>query len=331
MEKLTKPVLADWERRSTALPQVLLPGEVLAMTGQAVDRLLKLDSGDAALLYLYLLRHGSTQGLRWPEDRLRTALDQLKSQGLAAAETSVPDPPVPEAPPPEYATEDINAALSDRASAFPALCDEVERRLGKKLSVSDLKILYTLFDHLALPAEVILLLVGWCTEEMERKYGPGRKPSLPLIRREGNIWASRGVDTIERAEEHIAKLTRLRSREAEVLRLLDIPPRPLVEREKTYIAAWDDMGFDNDALRMAYEKTVLKKQSMDWGYMNGILRRWHEKGLHTAAAIQVGDRDPRPILAGGRTPPPAPAAEEQQAREDMDRMRRLLEQMKKEG
>jgi hypothetical protein len=70
---------------------------------------------------------------------------------------------------------------------------------------------------------------------------------------------------------------------------------------------------------------------MDWGYMNGILRRWHEKGLHTAAAIQVGDRDPRPILAGGRTPPPAPAAEEQQTREDMDRMRRLLEQMKKEG
>ena len=40
-------------------------------------------------------------------------------------------------------------------------------------------------DHLALPAEVILMLVGWCTEEMERKYGPGRKPFLSQIRREG--------------------------------------------------------------------------------------------------------------------------------------------------
>ena len=49
------------------------------------------------------------------------------------------------------------------------------------------------------------------------------------------------------------------------------------------------MGFDNEALRLAYEKTVMKKQSMDWGYMNGILRRWHEKGLHTVAAIQAGD------------------------------------------
>ena len=65
---------------------------------------------------------------------------------------------------------------------------------------------------------------------------------------------------MERAEAHVQRLTQLRSREGEVLRLLDIPARPLVEREKTYIAAWDDMGFDNEAIRMAYEKTVLKKR-----------------------------------------------------------------------
>ena len=258
------------------------------------------------------------------------ALAQLKSQGLAPEETPLPDPPVQEEPPPEYALEDISAALEDLSSAFPALCDEVERRLGKKLSANDLKILYTLYDHLALPAEVILMLVGWCTAEVERKYGPGRRPFLSQIRREGFAWARRGIDTLERAEEHVARLTRLRSREGEVLRLLDIPPRPLVERERTYIQAWDDMGFDDGAIRMAYEKTVLKKQSMDWGYMNGILRRWHEKGLHTAAAVQAGDRDPRPTLAGGQRGRPASAAEEQRAREDMERTRRLMEQMRRE-
>ena len=133
---------------------------------------------------------------------------------------------------------------------------------------------------------------------------------------------------IERAEENVARLTRLRGREGEVLRLLDIPPRPLVERERAYIAAWDDMGFDDEALRMAYERTVLKKQSMDWGYMNGILRRWHEKGLHTAAAIQAGDRDPRPVRAGGQRSVPVSPAQTQRDREDMERMRRLMEQMK---
>ena len=312
------------------MPQTLLPGSVLAMTGQTADRLLKLDSGDAALLYIRLLRHGSAEGTGWPEPRLRAALEGLKTQGLAPAEVPLPDPAPQELPPPDYATADITAALADRASSFPFLCDEVERRLGKRLSPNDLKSLYTLYDHLALPAEVILLMVNWCTEEMERKYGPGRKPTLPYISKTGFAWARRGIDTMERVDAHLHRLTQLRSREGEVLRLLDIPVRPLVEREKTYIAAWDDWGFDNEAIRMAYEKTVLKKQSMDWGYMNGILRRWHEKGLHTAAAIKAGDHDPRPIRAGGQAVrPPQPQAE-QQAREDMDRMRRLMEQMKRE-
>ena len=314
------------------MSQTFFPGQVLAIAAQAADRLLKLDSGDAALLYLQLLRHGSAEGLKWTEARLQVSLDQLRAQGLAPDRLPAPEPPpAPEAPPPEYATEDITQALAEEHSTFPALVGEVERRLGKRLSAADLKNLYTLYDHLALPAEVILMLVGWCIDETARKYGPGRKPFLSQIKKEGFSWARLGVDTMERAEERIAALTRLRSRESEVLRLLDISPRPLVQREKDYIAAWDGMGFDDEALRMAYERTVLKKQSMDWGYMNGILRRWHEKGLHTAAAVRTGDRDPRPVRAGGvQKAAPPPADQERRAREDMERMRRLMEQMKQE-
>ena len=315
------------------MPQAYLPGEAVAMTAQTADRLLKLDSGDAALLYLHLLRRGGVEGLKWPRERLQAALDQLGAQGLAPAQAPAPpEPPAPEEPPPEYSTQDITQALADQG-VFPVLAAEVERRLGKRLSASDLKSLYTLYDHLAIPAEVILMLTGWCMEEAERKYGPGRKPFLSQIKKEGFIWARRGIDTMERAEEHIKNLTRLRGREAEVLRLLDIPPRPLVDREKTYIAAWDSMGFDDEAIRMAYERTILKKQSMDWSYMNGILRRWHEKGLHTAAAVQAGDRSPRPVQAGGgrRSAPASAAEQERRARENVERTRRLMEQMKREG
>lgn len=313
------------------MAQTLIPGEILAISGQAADRILKLDSGDAALLYLYLLRRGTGSRPNWPPQRLEQAMQDLKKQGLAPQELPLADPVPQEAPPPDYALEDIAAALEEPASPFPALCDEVERRLGKKLTANDLRALYTLFDHLSLPAEVILMLVGWCTEEIEGKYGPGRRPRMSYISKEGYAWAHRGIDTMERAEAHIQRLTRLRSREGEVLRLLDIPQRPLVEREKAYIAAWDDMGFDDEAIRMAYEKTVLKKQSMDWSYMNGILRRWHEKGLHTAAAVQAGDRDPRPVRAGGQNQRPSPPQEDARAREDMERIRRLMEQMKQEG
>ena len=285
-----------------------MPGSILSMPAAAAERLIRLDSGDAALLYLYLLGHGNAAGLNWPRERLQGALDLLSAQGMAGAEAAPPPPapPVQEALPPEYTTQDVTAALQEAGSTFSALADEVERRLGKRLSANDLKILLTLYDHLALPGEVILMLVTWCIEETERKYGPGRRPFLSQVRKEGFAWSRQGIDTVEAAEAHLKKL------------------------ERTYIAAWQDMGFDNEALRLAYEKTVMKKQSMDWGYMNGILRRWHEKGLHTVAAIQAGDglrRNRGGAPTQGRTPQPG---EERRVREDMERMRRLMEQMKRE-
>ncbi len=71
------------------MSQGLLPGSIVAMSDQAAQRLLKLDSGDAALLYLHLLRRGSLEGLPWPEERLRPALAQLQSQGLAPTQMAL--------------------------------------------------------------------------------------------------------------------------------------------------------------------------------------------------------------------------------------------------
>ena len=309
----------------------LLPGSIVAMTDQAADRLLRLDNGDAALLYLYLLRKDTLDGHPWPQPRLDAALSALNSQGLAPKLAPRADVPEQIASPPEYLMEDITAVLADPTSEFSALCDEVERQLGKKLITPELKSLLTLYDHLNLPTEVILTLVNWCAEETARKYGAGKRPSMPMIRKEGFAWARKGIDTLEKADAHMQRLTSLRSRESEILRLLDIPQRPLVDREKTYIAAWDDMGFDDETIRMAYERTVLKKQSMDWGYMNGILRRWHEKGLHTAAAVNAADHDGRP-RAGVPQNQNIPGSQPPQGQpNDMERMQRLLEQMKQEG
>ena len=43
---------------------------------------------------------------------------------------------------------------------------------------------------------------------------------------------------------------------------------------------------------MAYERTCLNTGGLNWAYMNKILQRWHEAGLHTAQAIRAGDKKP---------------------------------------
>ena len=292
---------------------LFLPGGVVAMPAEAADRLIASGSGDAALLYLWLLRKNGAatleeagSALRWDGGRLTAAWDVLSGRGLAPAMPQASQPRPEQEEPPEYTAEDIARELEDQNSTFPALVGEVQRRLGKILSTADLKTLYTLYDFLALPAEVICLLVSWCVEEMERKYGPGRKPRMSQIRKEAFVWRRLGVDTDEAADAYIKRQAELRTREGQVLSLLGVTGRPAVDGERKYIAAWTDMGFGDEAIRLAYERTVLKKQTMSWPYMNSILRSWHQKGLHTRAEIEAGDAAPvRTPAAAPNAPAPA--------------------------
>ncbi|MCI8651820.1 MAG: DnaD domain protein [Oscillospiraceae bacterium] len=320
-----------------------LPGSILSLSSAAADRLLSSGSGDAALLYLYLLRSGgqyqsagAARALKWEPARADAALSLLHGMGLAqAAPPSPPPAAVPE--PPEYTSADINRELENAASPFPALVAEVQRRLGKVLSTNDLKSLYTIYDFSGLPPEVILLAVSWCVEEYQRKYGPSRLPRIPQIQREAIQWKERGVDTVEAAEAHLKRLSLLRERSGQILALLDIRDRPAVAREKQYIAAWIDMGFPDEAIRLAYERTVMKKQSMNWPYMDSILKSWHQKGLHTPEQIRSGDsarprRPAGPAGAGATAPQPAaPGEADRRAREDMERMRAFLKQQDQGG
>ena len=206
------------------MAELLLPGDILSMTARAADRLMGAGNGDAALLYLWLLRRGgrlepeaARRALKWDVPRLEAALSALVGLGLADG-TAAPEAPARMEPegPPEYTAADITRELEDGASSFPGLVNEVQRRLGKILSTSDLKSLYTLYDYLALPAEVICLLVSWCVEEFQRKYGPGRKPRMSQIQKEGFVWRRLGVDTAQAAEAHLKKQALYRSPEGEI-------------------------------------------------------------------------------------------------------------------
>lgn len=318
---------------------VYLPGGILSLATGAADRLIAAGSGDAALLYLYLLKTGgaydtaqAARALRWEPSRADAALSLLSGMALAEGKPSAPpSKALPE--PPEYSAADINRELENKDSSFPALVNEVQKRLGKVLSTNDLKSLYAIYDFSGLPPEVILLAVSWTVEEYQRKYGAGRMPRMPQIQREAFRWKERGVDTVEGAEAHLKRLTLLRERSTQILALLDIRDRPPVDREKEYITGWIDMGFGDDAIRLAYEKTVMKKQSMSWPYMDSILKSWHQKGLHTAKQVEAQDsqRPRRPATGAGATvPQPTHGEAEARAKADMERMRQLMRK-EKEG
>ena len=100
---------------------------------------------------------------------------------------------------------------------------------------------------------------------------------MSQIRKEAFVWHRLGVDTPEAADAHVRTLSALRDREKSILPRLGIAGRLPVEAERKYISSWVEMGFDDDAIALAYERTVLKKGSLVWPYMNSILKSWHQK------------------------------------------------------
>ena len=71
-----------------------------------------------------------------------------------------------------------------------------------------------------------------------------------------------------------------------------------------------------ELLALAYDRTLTNTGSLKWSYMNGILKSWHEKGLHTEA--EVRDRDTR--KAKGRAGKP-------EATRNMDKLLAALEKI----
>ena len=280
------------------MPSVLIhtADESVTLTAQAARRLIERGDGDAALLYLALLRHhGNTPPrslageLRWDRGRIEAAEAVLRDLGLVAPQET---PLEPADEPPVYQRAEVAERL-EQNEEFRRLTAEVERRLGKRLTMPDTGTLLGLYDYLGLPADVIYLLVCHCAERVARRFGEGRRPTLRQIEREGYAWARRGIDTQAAAAEYLRDYGRKRETVPAYMRALRLGDRLPVREEEKFLLQWLEWGFSPEAAALAYEKTVLKCHEFKWSYCNGILRRWHEAGLHTVDEIEAGDKRTR--------------------------------------
>ena len=268
-------------------PNIVLPA-------QQADRLIGRGDGDAALLYLCLLRadRGVTaqelqRKLKWSQLRLHAAETALQELGLIDRPPEQ-KPPEPAQERPVYTADDLTDLLTGDAG-FRMLVPQTEEKLGKRLKTADLQILAGLYDDLGLPADVIYLLVCHCVTRSEERYGPGRRPTLRQIEKEGYPWAQRGLFDQESASRYLRDWNVRRSAMSRYMQVLGLGDRRPVESEERYIADWMDKGFPPETVALAYDKTVFYKKELNWRYLNGILRRWHENGWHTEEEVRQSD------------------------------------------
>jgi len=176
----------------------------------------------------------------------------------------------------------------DQDTSFRGLYGEIQRLLGRSLNTEELKILLGFVRYLGLSADVISVLVCYC-KDRARQRGSLRNPSLRTIEKEAYAWAERGIDSVEEAAAFIQAQNVRNSRLYRLMNILQIRGRSLTAAEERFAQSWLDMGVEEELITMAYERTCLNTGGLNWNYMNKILQRWHEQGLHTAEDVRSGD------------------------------------------
>jgi len=290
------------------------------------DKLISAHDGDIALLYIYISATGCRDLERAAHDLCLTmnetsaAYEKLQRMGLFAEQptqklSAAVTEPARELP--QYRAEDL-VRRSKEDSAFAVILLEAAKVIGHSLSSNDMKMLFGIYDYLALPAEVILELLNYCAEVFQERYGDRRRPSPRAIEKEAYVWANNEILTLEQAEDYIRAQKDRRSRMGQIKVLLNIYGRELSTTEAKYVSSWIDMGFCDEMLSIALDRTITNTGGLKWGYMNKILTAWQEKGIRTVADIEEKDSRRKKVLPKA-TQAPAPV--------DMDELRRILDKI----
>ena len=261
----------------------------LQIPGTDVRKLLSAASPDAALLYIYVNcgndPSGAEDALHMTASRYQCAAATLRQLGLWPEEKVSHIAPGER---PQYSEKDVLDAM-DADGSFRSLYSEVQRLLGRALNVEELKILLGFVRYLGMGPDVISVLVCYCRDRARQK-GSTRNPSLRTIEKEAYYWAERGIDTVEEAAAFIQSQNVKNSRMGRLKEQLQIRGRSLTAAEERYASGWLEMGFADDVIALAYEKTCVNTGGLSWPYMNKILSSWHAAGYKTAADVQNQDR-----------------------------------------
>ena len=309
------------------LSSLLLPeGEFRVIRCDIADKILACGDGDSALLYLYALRRGegldektAMRDLRFSKERFDRALFTLTRLSI---QESAPTPPAPSEKPRYTASELRQARENDHK--FAAVCAAAEDTLGQFLSESQVRSLYLIYDHLGLPAEVIIELLSY----LKRDRGTVHRRD---IEREAYLWSDMGIYTYQQAQAYLSRVEAEKPLMDAMFQAMHIIGREPVAAERQFVSACIEKGFPPETVALAMRRMEQNIGKFSLNYLKKILLLWHEKGVHTVAEVTAlepesdrrGAASPAPAASpAGATPPGQLESWEKEWLEEVERRKR---------
>ena len=279
-------------------------GSIFAVPAAVADRHLKFCSEAQLKVLLLALRQGQspvdTAGIAGRLGLTEAEVDdclQYWQEAQLFTEGSAPQPekagPAPAEPPKKTVEEgvttirsrghlspgEVNALLRED-KRFAGLAAELEKARGSVLSPSEREILAYLCGSLELTPEYLLVAAAYCRDRGKKK--------MSYLEKMVAGWLEEGIDTYEKAEVHIRRLTRQEDDEGRIRRLFGLPERALTAREKACINRWCGEYMTPDALiKLAYDRAVEATGKVSFAYIDKVLAAWTAKGITTVEAVEA--------------------------------------------
>lgn len=279
-------------------------GSIFAVPAAVADRHLKFCSEAQLKVLLLALRQGQspvdTAGIAGRLGLTETEVDdclQYWQEAQLFTEGGAPQPekagPAPAELPKKTVEEgvttirsrghlspgEVNALLRED-KRFAGLAAELEKARGSVLSPSEREILAYLCGSLELTPEYLLVAAAYCRDRGKKK--------MSYLEKMVAGWLEEGIDTYEKAEVHIRRLTRQEDDEGRIRRLFGLPERALTAREKACINRWCGEYMTPDALiKLAYDRAVEATGKVSFAYIDKVLAAWAAKGITTVEAAEA--------------------------------------------
>ena len=296
--------------------------KVFAVPSSVVDKYIKLASGNALKLLLFLLRHGGESftaeilraelgferlgeledaALFWVQRGIISTESGKNSLKLNASsgkevsgkfpEESTPSEPikrtVQKAGPPVVSSGEI-AESTKNSPEMKALFEAAEILFGRMLRASDRETIFNLTGYYGLPCNVALMLIGYCTNLKENH---GKKITANYISTIAQEWSNEEIMTVQLADEKIRSLEKRTGIEDRICQALGITSRPSAEL-RGFIKIWAvDWKFSEEMIMLAYDKTVDSTGKWSASYANKILESWKNSGITTLAEAEKADEE----------------------------------------
>ncbi|HBB71419.1 MAG TPA: DnaD domain protein [Ruminococcus sp.] len=290
-----------------------LLGNLFAVPGIVADNFLKLATGDQIKVLLYLLRSAG-RDISPEEIAANTGVTAAAAEeavlfwqqaNVVAGEGVLPgimqDAPsraaeIQAEKPREVITEDKQKAIPQRTPLLAPT--EIAQLVKGSKDISELftiaesalgplnhtmqNSLITMYTHLGLKKEVILILLNYCKSI--------DKTNSAYIEKIAYSWAENDINTLESAQDDVERMSLSHDFTGMVMKQFEMKRRP-TSGQMVFVDQWREAGFSPEMLRLAYEMTVERIDKVSFPYINSILQSWRDSGYKSVEDVKRSESE----------------------------------------